>query len=388
MMSREGTVTRRVRRSAARSRAIWLLFLLVVARPAAAAQDTTSLEREEDAASLSLPFRADSMELSGRWVPLGPPPVDQAGSGRRGYVLAGEDSDVTGPRSNRFSIHAVAANAFYREETSEFLITRRYEAHSLALDYRRGFAPQGFPRFELGGHVQLHQSDDGFLNGFIFGMERFLASLSGQKSAVNGLRRRDGTLPPLGTWIERRGSPIYVHDGSGSGVGDVYATAKIALLDFDPSSRAPRVSARIGMNVAGRSDFTEGNYVGAGISLDQKVSEVMAVHGDIRVTRVLDETSVWNLPLKPWTYGFSLGPEFRLPKQSALNIHIDGSSTPYPSTGALAFDKGYGSVTLGLGRRFGPVTAQLYFRENMDLPFSVRWNTDPDLSIGLRIKVH
>jgi hypothetical protein len=142
------------------------------------------------------------------------------------------------------------------------------------------------------------------------------------------------------------------------------------------------------MNVAGSSEFSEGTYAGAGISLDQKVSEVMAVHGDIRVTRVLDETSVWNLPLKPWTYGFSFGPEFKLPKQSALNIHIDGSSTPYLSTGALAFDKGYGSVTVGLGHRFGPVTAQLYFRENMDLPFSVRWNTDPDLSIGLRIKVH
>jgi len=34
------------------------------------------------------------------------------------------------------------------------------------------------------------------------------------------------------------------------------------------------------------------------------------------------------------------------------------------------------------------VTAQLYMRENMNLPFSVRWNTDPDLSVGLKVRIH
>jgi hypothetical protein len=31
---------------------------------------------------------------------------------------------------------------------------------------------------------------------------------------------------------------------------------------------------------------------------------------------------------------------------------------------------------------------QFYARENMVLPFSVRWNADPDLALGLKITVH
>jgi len=34
------------------------------------------------------------------------------------------------------------------------------------------------------------------------------------------------------------------------------------------------------------------------------------------------------------------------------------------------------------------VTAQIYLRENMNLPFQVRWNTDPDLSVGLKATIH
>jgi hypothetical protein len=33
----------------------------------------------------------------------------------------------------------------------------------------------------------------------------------------------------------------------------------------------------------------------------------------------------------------------------------------------------------------GPLLVQFYARENLNLPFSVRWNTDPDLAVGLKI---
>jgi hypothetical protein len=97
---------------------------------------------------------------------------------------------------------------------------------------------------------------------------------------------------------------------------------------------------------------------------------------------------VWNLPLRRWTYGFSVGPEFRLSKNTSFNLQIDGTSTPYWPTGTLAFDKNYGALTFGLGHRSGHVTTQVYARENMNLPFTVRWNTDPDMSIGLKVRIH
>lgn len=328
-----------------------------------------------------------SSSASGEWTPIGPAPVDQAGAGRRGYVLPGEDADVTADGSNRLSIHTVSANNLFREESSGFLVTQRYETHSLAVDYRRGFKVSSFPRVEIGGQVQLHERDSGVLNGFIFGFENMWASLAQHPSSVNQLRREGTTPPQPGTVIQKNGTSLY-QDDAGSGIGDVYAVAKVALLDGGASLRTPRVAARVAVNLPGRVAFTEGKYVGMGLSLDQRLFEAAAFHMDVRATRILDELSASNLPLRPWTYAFAIGPELRLAKNSSFNLQFDASSTPYWPTGTLAFDKGYGAVTLGLGHRFGPVAAQLYFRENLNLPFQWLPNIDPDLSVGLRIRIH
>jgi hypothetical protein len=68
---------------------------------------------------------------------IGELPADQAGAGR-GYALAGEGATVAEPGTSRIAVHMVAANYFYREQTSDYLITQRYESHTLALDFRRG----------------------------------------------------------------------------------------------------------------------------------------------------------------------------------------------------------------------------------------------------------
>jgi len=34
-----------------------------------------------------------------------------------------------------------------------------------------------------------------------------------------------------------------------------------------------------------------------------------------------------------------------------------------------------------------PVVAQVYARENMNMPFSVRWNADPDFAVGLKLTI-
>ena len=214
---------------------------------------------------LLLAQSARAQETASSWIPLGPAPVDQAGTDGRGYVLPMEDSTVTADRSNVFSIHAVAANYFYREQVRDFLVSQRYETHTIGLDYRRGFQLAGVPRFEIGGRLQLHQRDDGMLNGFIEGFEKIWTSLTGSASATNTLRTDEALRLPLGTFIERGGSRIYGDAGTGSGVGDVYVVAKVALLDRDPSSTRPRVSARAGLNVAGSSRFSEGNFVGVGL---------------------------------------------------------------------------------------------------------------------------
>jgi hypothetical protein len=72
-------------------------------------------------------------------------------------------------------------------------------------------------------------------------------------------------------------------------------------------------------------------------------------------------------------------------------LQIDGATTPYQQTGVVAFDDDYGDITLGLSHRFTTgrrrLLAQIYARENMNLPFRVRWNADPDLSIGIKATI-
>jgi len=83
------------------------------------------------------------------------------------------------------------------------------------------------------------------------------------------------------------------------------------------------------------------------------------------------------------------GPEFKLTANNSLGLQFDGNTTPYQPTGSAAFDESYGSLTIGLSHRIRttrtPLLVQAYARENLNLPFRVRWNTDPDFAIGLKI---
>lgn len=335
--------------------------------------------------------RAQDAPPADGWVPLGPIPVDQAGTGRRGYVLPGEGTDLTSPGADQVSLHMVAANTFYREQAAGFLISERFEAHTLALGYRHGFKLGSFPRFEIGAQLQLHESDDGMLNGFIAGFEDMWVSLTGRQSAKNQLRTGTAVQPPLGTVVTRNGRPLYAAAGDGSGFGDVYVTASMLLRDAPPSSGATRVAARIALNLSGSSAFSEGNVAGIGLSVDKKVFAHLALHGDLRGQLILDDVSTWGLPLQRTSMAFSAGPELRLAGNTSASLQFDGSTTPYLETGVAALDDGYGAITLAIGHRFRAgarhVVAQLYARENMNLPFRVRWNADPDLAIGLKATI-
>jgi hypothetical protein len=326
------------------------------------------------------------------WEPLGLLPVDQAGAGLRGYSLPGESTDVTQPGANQLTVHTVVANNFYREQTTDLLISQRYETHTVALGYRRGFKVGSWPLFELGGQIQLNERDSGFLNGFISSFEGLWSSVTGDTSAKNQLRTNPARLPPLGTFVTRNGRPIYSSAGDGSGFGDVSFIAKALLRDAAPSSTDMRVAARFAMNLSGKSDFTEGNFAGIGVSMDKKFRKWAAVHGDVRGSVLLDRVSSWDLPLRRTSFGFSVGPELKLARHTSASLQIDGSTTPYLPTGTMGFDKGYGDITLGVGHRFTvgrhQVLTQGYLRENMNLPFRVRWNLDPDLSVGLKATIH
>ena len=327
----------------------------------------------------------------GTWVPIGPVPVDQAGAGLRGYVIAGEGTDVAAAGGSEIFLHAVAANNFYREQTERFSISQRYETHTLAFGYRRGFRAGRIPRLELGGQLQLTESDRGFMNGFISGTEDVLAKLTGQQSARNPFRQ-DGLQPPLGTQVIDAGRILYQAGGSGSGLGDLSFVAKALVRDGAPSSSRTRVAVRVDVNVSGTSEFTEGDFAGVGVSVDRKVLRWAALHGDLRSTFLFDRASAWHLPLKRGSLAFSAGPELRLSASNSGSIQIDGSTTPYLSTATTALDRGYGDIVLGFSHRSVAGQRQIitaaYLRENMNLPFRVRWNTDPDLALGIKITIH
>jgi hypothetical protein len=234
---------------------------------------------------------------------------------------------------------------------------------------------------EIGAQIQVSESDSGMLNGFIGGFEDF----------VHAPLRSKTTPPPLGISITRDGGTLYRTAGDGAGIGDVYLVAKALLRDAAPSSRGTRVAVRIAANLSGASEFAEGNIVGAGVSVDRKLAEWIALHGDLRGGVSLDRVSTWGLPLARGTAGFSIGPELRLARNTSMNLQFDGSTSPYLPTGTTGLDAGYGDIALGLNHRFSAgrrtVVTQFYARENMNLPFSVRWNTDPDLAVGLKATI-
>jgi hypothetical protein len=308
---------------------------------------------------------------TGRWEPMGPIPVDQAGAGRRGYVMSGEGSDVLQPRETAVSIHMVGANNFYMEDASGFAFTQRSESHTLAVDYRRGFTTRWLPRVEFGAQVQISESDSGMLNGFISGFEDLVHA---------PLRSKSATVPPLGTSVVRDGRALYQSPGAGAGIGDLTLVAKAPLHEG--------IAARVVVNVSGASEFTEGNFAGMGVSLDRTLNAWVAFHGDVRATVPLDRVSTWSLPLRRAALGFSAGPEVRLGQNTSLNLQWDGSTTPYEPTGVIGFDAHYADIALGINRRFQKgrrqVVARFYARENMVMPFNVRWTTDPDLAIGMK----
>jgi hypothetical protein len=58
-------------------------------------------------------------------APLGLLSVDQAGAGLRGYALPADNAEVTDRAA--LSIHTLASNNFYREQTDSLVITQRYD---------------------------------------------------------------------------------------------------------------------------------------------------------------------------------------------------------------------------------------------------------------------
>src|SRR5207244_13458070 len=91
---------------------------------------------------------------------------------------------------------------------------------------------------------------------------------------------------------------IYRAPGDGSGFGDMYFVAKALLHEGSAASGDAQLAARVALNVSGRSQFTEGNFAGVGLSLDKRVLEGLAFHGDVRANFFLDRVRQWGLPLK------------------------------------------------------------------------------------------
>jgi hypothetical protein len=184
---------------------------------------------------------------------------------------------------------------------------------------------------------------------------------------------------------------LYRSGGDDTGIGDVSLAAKAVLQDADPLSRDTAVAARVVVNVAGQSSFSQGNFAGVGLSVSRRLLQRLVFHGDLHSTVAFDRTSRWNVPLRRMSAGFSAGPELALGRNSSVSLQYEGNTTPYLSTGTAALDEAYGDVTIGFAHRFGAarqaVVAHVYARENMNLPFSIRWNTDPDLAVGIRLTV-
>ena len=202
---------------------------------------------------------AQNLEASG-WAPIGPAPAE-ADSGGRGYVVADDTSDVLDPGVSEVSLDSGIANYFYLDNSRDVSISQRFETHTLALDYRRGVKLHKGPRLEWGAQLQVHESDGGILNGFITTFEDLVHA---------SLRSKLAVPPPPGMSIIQNDRVVYQAPANSRGFGDVSLVVKAPLRDRDVRSRATRVAVRVSANVRGASTFTAGNFIGSGISIDQK----------------------------------------------------------------------------------------------------------------------
>lgn len=322
------------------------------------------------------------------WVPLGPLPVDEAGTTGRGYQAPPDGAGLVEPGRNQIALHLAAANYLYGEERAGFRIAEKFETHTAAIEFRRGFSNRVLRRFELGGQLQVHRNTEGFLNGFIGGFEKLVARTTGHQSAVNTLRTDLSRDWPLINLVEKDGQDFYRREGPVSGLGDVALFVRTALTG-DPSAGSATLAARVMVNIAGSEALTSGNYVSAGLSASKRVLGWLALHGDARVSLPIDRDNRAGLPLKRGTVGAMGAAEFRVSQKTSLDLQFDVNGTPYAATGTRAFDRPYSAIELGISRLWGNrVLTQLYGRENMNMrPMQVQPNLDPDFSVGIKLTI-
>lgn len=319
--------------------------------------------------------------------PKGPLAVDRVVV-NRGYSYPGEGAQVLRPGQIRATVHADASNFITREESSGFKLYKKYETHTLGFELRQGFELGGL-NMEAGARLAGHSNSEGFLNGAVEWFERMMSSIGDSDSPTNDDRFGPDPMRAEEFRLEKNGELLRYYDGHGRGLGDVLLTAKALLHKGDPASRATRWAARLAANLAtGADEFSNGNYLGAGVSFEHMLGESVALHGDVRATFPLDAHDSAGLALRRAALGGRAGLEFKLTERTSFLPQVDVYQTPFHHTGLEGYDRDYGAFSFGLNHL---VTAgswdalvQFFVRQNFEpWPFRFHSNLDPDVQFAL-----
>lgn len=384
----------------------------VLGDEAPAARETAGqrLRREHAVLGLVIPL-GETDEKGGprgetRLDATGALPVDWDGD-RRGHALPpdAEAGRVLGEGKTAVDVMGVSSNYIYGGCRGNECYSERYEGETLGLDVRKGLRVDGTP-VEVGLRLKAHKDGVGFQNRMIEGVEKSLHAANPGRFGTS----TESPLPHGGFWT-RDGATIRNYDGYGSSVGDVLASAKIALLNGEGDGWAPRVAARLALNVATASrEFTRGNYAGAGLGVTQRLTRNLTLNGELRATQSLDKTDVLGLPLKQGPVpGFTLALTEALSESSAIVLQIDKNVSPYKA--AAGEVPAYGESDDGLSIGYTKILktsggksyiVQVWERENViyhpptsdsnvltNLLSRVRFtgNQAPDNQLGVRVGV-
>jgi hypothetical protein len=338
-------------------------------------------------------FQALKNSLGGA-QPFGPLPAGDYAGSLRGPSLSAEGVSVLKPRAKNLDVRLSASNYLNWENAGAAgAIVQKFETHTADVKVRYGL--DTLRPTEVGIEARVHEQDQGFLNGFISGFEHFAARVTNSPNAINLDRSGPGALKGetdqvrLGSRVENEPASI------GARLGDVTLSVKTALLDPDAGSFVPKLAARLALTLGTGGRFTEGSSLGAGLSIQQKITDRLYAHGDVRMIVPLDSVDPRGLPLRRQALGGTVGVEYLVNDKTSVGAQLDAQASPNKRTGVHAIDDTYADVTFGVSRMAKILThdviVRVYGKEDFNPNHSPRGRIAPhgdsDFQVGVSVSI-
>ena len=301
--------------------------------------------------------------------PMGPFPSDYSGYSLKGPALPGDGARVLRAGKTQVGVDLSAHNFLTKSDDPGGRVTQKFEDHRVQLNVRRGLNTS--VPLEVGASIQVHNRDEGFMNGFIAEAEKMLARGFGP-DMINDDRIGPHALKGTINDVTIGGKTFNDNATSGLRFGGVVLAVKAALSQPPPGSYIPTLAARAAVMVSAPGPFSNGSSLGVGVSVMQRLFGNLYAHGDARVTVPLESNDSRGLAYAPANAGGSIGLEYGFTDRASAGLQFNYQQSAYKDTGMHPFDDNYADVTFGFNYRLANVLAhdlivQFWGKEDVNL---------------------